>query len=89
MGTNKLKNVTFFLEVAYMFIFGIQLFFYISRHSFGVHKNYIFATIKCMPLHFLGTRRNIFQEPVSKTEVQTVFVLLRPLYAIYLWHSKY
>ena len=89
MGTNELKNVTFILEVAHMFIFCIQLFFYNSRHSFGVHKNYIFTTIKKYALTFAWDLMKICHDPLSKTDVQTVFALQRPLYANYIWYSNY
>ena len=46
MGPNELKYYAFFLQVIHTFIFSIQIFFHISRHSLGVLKNFIFGTLK-------------------------------------------
>ena len=46
MGPNELKNLTVFVEVTNIFIFSIQIFVYISRHSFGVLKTLTFGTLK-------------------------------------------
>ena len=66
-------------EVAHIFIFSIQLFFYISRHSFRVFYNFFFAAIKRCPYIRLRFDAKFVTIPynLSKTEAQTVFALHR------------
>ena len=45
MCSNELKKKIFFEEVTHIFIFSIQLFFYIWRYSFVVLQNFIFNTL--------------------------------------------
>ena len=46
MERNEVKSLIFFLKFKHMVIFSIYVFFYISRHWFGVLNNFIFDALR-------------------------------------------